>query len=148
MATSPGAGLSSSKSTNLTDLPKELYTQCLNRFPPEKLLFQQDLLKLKVIPNDSLEVLVQCAQALTNQNLFRVYTVNDRIAWRAVKEEDAAKYVLKETNLHPDSTTNLQQDTPTSLRRNAWCIPSSTLLQPREYGSSTSKPVPTYTKLL
>ena len=74
-----------------------MYTACRTNYPLDKLLFQEDLVNLKVIPDNNVEILVQCAQALTNQNLFRIYTLSGRLARKVVKEDDAAKYVLSKT---------------------------------------------------
>jgi DNA-directed RNA polymerase III subunit RPC6 len=91
MATSLGARSSISKSKNSKELQTALYTACRHQFPPDKLLSQVDLLKLKVMPDDSLEILLQCVQGLIDQNLFRLHSINDRIAWKVIKEEDAEK---------------------------------------------------------
>ena len=93
MAASPGPGApTASANKGLKDLQASLYTACRSRFALDQLFFQEDLLKLNIIPDDNLETLLRCAQALTNQKLFRLHAVDDRACWKVVKEEDAAKY--------------------------------------------------------
>lgn len=78
-------------STN--ELASKLYDACLNGFASDHLFYQQDLLKLKLIPKNDVALLLQCTQLLVDQKLFRLLQgKNDRLAWKIISREDAEKY--------------------------------------------------------
>lgn len=77
---------------SIPDLAAKLYDECLNTFPADYFFYQQDLLGLGVIPKDDIAVLLQCAQSLVDQKLFRLHQgKNDRLAWKLISREDAEK---------------------------------------------------------
>ena len=84
-----------SRGGSLTDprkLAAGLYAECRSTFPPDHLFYQQDLVSLGVIPNNDLSLLMQCAQSLVDQGLFRLlHGKDERLAWKLIAQEDAAK---------------------------------------------------------
>jgi DNA-directed RNA polymerase III subunit RPC6 len=81
-----------SSSRSFQDIASELYGQCRHKFSPSHLFYQHDLLGLGVIPNNSVELLLQCTQSLVDRSLFRVHEDKDnRIAWKLISQEDAER---------------------------------------------------------
>lgn len=71
-------------------LSAALYAKCVSDFPPDHLFYQQDLLSLGVIPDGNLNLLLECAQLLVQQNLFGIFFgKDDRLAWRVRSQSDA-----------------------------------------------------------
>ncbi|KAH8695936.1 putative DNA-directed RNA polymerase III subunit Rpc34 [Talaromyces proteolyticus] len=77
---------------NVEDIASQIYAKCRDQFSASQLLYQRDILGLGLVPNKSLEILLQCTQHLVDQNLFRVYQDGDnRLAWKVIAREDAEK---------------------------------------------------------
>ena len=72
------------------ELQQALYAACASQ-PLDKAFSQQDLQDLNVIPNNDLNQLHACAQALTKERLFKLFTKDGIPCWKVVKKEDAAK---------------------------------------------------------
>ena len=74
--------------------PKELcnalYSSCTT-YPAEKLFTQEDLLSLNIVPNGNLEMLGLCVNQLLVDGLFKLMQSNNKLYWKVVKKEDAAK---------------------------------------------------------
>lgn len=78
--------------SSVAELASQLYDKCVKGFPPDQLFYQQDLMGLGVIPKNDLALLLQCAQSLVDQKLFRLLQgKNDRLAWKVIAREDAEK---------------------------------------------------------
>ncbi|KAJ5109412.1 hypothetical protein N7456_006087 [Penicillium angulare] len=78
--------------SSVKELASQLYDACADQFSTDHTFYQQDLLSLGVIPNDDLSLLLECAQSLVNQKLFRLLEAqNKRLVWRLVGREDAEK---------------------------------------------------------
>jgi DNA-directed RNA polymerase III subunit RPC6 len=76
----------------IQDLANSVYHKCLSQFSASQLLYQRDILGLGLIPNKSLETLLQCTQYLVDQNYFRVYQdTENRLSWKVIPKEDAEK---------------------------------------------------------
>ncbi|KAJ6018192.1 hypothetical protein N7451_001571 [Penicillium sp. IBT 35674x] len=74
------------------ELASKLYDACVEQFDADHSFYQQDLLSVSVIPNDDVMLLLECAQSLVNQKLFRLLEgQNKRLVWRIVAREDAEK---------------------------------------------------------
>lgn len=87
--------------SSVAELASQLYDKCVKGFPPDQLFYQQDLMGLGVIPKNDLALLLQCAQSLVDQKLFRLLQgKNDRLAWKVIAREDAEKL----QNLSPDES--------------------------------------------
>ncbi|KAL5358900.1 RNA polymerase Rpc34 [Aspergillus floccosus] len=90
-----------SGSASVNELASQLYDACLDGFAPDHLFYQQDLLKLNVIPKNDVALLLQCTQRLVDQKLFRLLQgKNDRLAWKIISREDAEKL----QSLSPDES--------------------------------------------
>lgn len=90
-----------SGSASVNELASQLYDACLEGFPPDHLFYQQDLLKLNVIPKNDVALLLQCTQRLVDQKLFRLLQgKNDRLAWKIISREDAEKYANCRAHRH------------------------------------------------
>ncbi|KAL9007063.1 MAG: hypothetical protein Q9188_000186 [Gyalolechia gomerana] len=78
-----------------TSSPQEiktaLYARCAS-LPSETIFSQDDLLDLAIIPNNALDLLLQCTKKLTQEGLFKLLSRDGRAVWRVVKKEDAQKY--------------------------------------------------------
>ena len=72
------------------ELKKALYAQCATR-GVDRLFDQNDLLALKIIPNDDLVLLQTCTNQLTKEGLLKVLKKDSGICWKVVRKEDAAK---------------------------------------------------------
>ena len=94
-----------SGSASVNELASQLYDACLDGFAPDHLFYQQDLLKLNVIPKNDVALLLQCTQRLVDQKLFRLLQgKNDRLAWKIISREDAEKYAIAaHTDMIPPS---------------------------------------------
>lgn len=80
----------SSRST--AALASELYEKCRSKFSEDHLIYQQDLLSLRVIPNNDLNLLLECTQSLVDQKLFRTHQdKDDRLAWKLISQKDAER---------------------------------------------------------
>lgn len=83
---------SAGSSGSASELASQVYEKCVNEYPPDKLFYQQDLLGLGIIPKNDIALLLQCAQSLVDQKLFRLlHGKNDRLAWKVIAREDAEK---------------------------------------------------------
>lgn len=81
-----------SAGSQVTELAQKLYDACLATYDTDRLFYQGDLLGLDVIPNGDVTLLLQCAQSLVDQKLFRLHQDrNDRLAWKVISQEDAEK---------------------------------------------------------
>lgn len=87
------------------DLKNALYAHCAS-LATEKVFNQQDLISLKIIPNDDVNQLLSCTRQLTKDGLFKLMIKDGRPCWKVVKKEDAAKYVHRNTS-RLDLTTNI-----------------------------------------
>jgi DNA-directed RNA polymerase III subunit RPC6 len=86
------ASANPSRGSSITTIASDLYNECRSKFPPNHLFYQQDLLNLKVVPNNDLALLLQCTQSLVDQKLFRLlHDKNGRLAWKIISQEDAEK---------------------------------------------------------
>lgn len=91
-SSSPAAGFTSPSNEKHKGIADALYAKCRNDFPADHLFYQTDLLKLGVIPGDNVGLLVEVAQSLVNQSLFRLsHGKDDRLVWQVVPKEEAAK---------------------------------------------------------
>ena len=75
------------------ELAAKLYDACRDQFDVDHSFFQEDLLSLNVIPPNDLPLLMQCAQSLVNDKLFRLHesTTSKRLVWKLVSRDDAEK---------------------------------------------------------
>lgn len=77
---------------DIQTLASNVYAKCLDQFSSSQLLYQRDILGLGLIPNKSLEVLLQCTQLLVDQNYFGVYQdAEGRLSWKIIAREEAEK---------------------------------------------------------
>ncbi|KAI4184762.1 MAG: hypothetical protein L6R41_004519 [Letrouitia leprolyta] len=81
----------SSSTSSPQEITTALYARCAS-LPPETIFSQDDLLKLAIIPNNALDLLLQCTKKLTQEGLFKLLSRDGRAVWRVVKREDAQKY--------------------------------------------------------
>ncbi|CAG8947405.1 unnamed protein product [Penicillium salamii] len=82
----------------VAELASKLYDTCVSEFDPDHLFYQNDFLNLKIIPGNDLALLLECAQSLVDQNLFRLLQKDGKLTWRLIDREDAEKL----RNLTPD----------------------------------------------
>jgi len=80
-----------SAGSKVAELASKLYDACTSEFDPDHLFFQNDFLDLKVIPDNDVSLLLECAQSLVDQNLFRLLTKDGKLTWRLIDREDAEK---------------------------------------------------------
>lgn len=81
-----------SAGSQVTELAQKLYDACLENYDTDRLFNQADLLGLGVIPEGDVALLLQCAQSLVDQKLFRLHQDrNDRLSWKVISQEDAEK---------------------------------------------------------
>ena len=75
------------------ELASQLYDACRDQFDADHSFFQEDLLGLGVVPPNDLSLLMQCAQSLVNDKLFRLHesTTSKRLVWKLVARDDAEK---------------------------------------------------------
>lgn len=73
------------------EIKNALYARCAAS-PTEAIFSQDDLLELGIIPNNALDILLQCTKKLTQEGLFKLLSREGRAVWRVVKKEDAQKY--------------------------------------------------------
>ncbi|CRG90449.1 DNA-directed RNA polymerase III subunit C34 [Talaromyces islandicus] len=79
-------------SVDIQSLAESVYKKCLDQFSASQLLYQRDILGLGLIPNKSLEILLQCTQLLVDQNYFGVYQdAENRLSWKVIPREDAER---------------------------------------------------------
>lgn len=81
----------SSSNSSPQEIKNALYARCAS-LPPETIFSQDDLLNLAIIPNNALDLLLQCTKKLTQEGLFKLLSRDGRAVWRVVKKEDAQKY--------------------------------------------------------
>ncbi|KAL8942833.1 MAG: hypothetical protein Q9216_001448 [Gyalolechia sp. 2 TL-2023] len=81
----------SSSTSSPQEIKTALYARCAS-FPSETIFSQDDLLELAIIPNNALDLLLQCTKKLTQEGLFKLLSRDGRAVWRVVKKEDAQKY--------------------------------------------------------
>ncbi|KAL1984843.1 hypothetical protein VTN96DRAFT_8598 [Rasamsonia emersonii] len=82
-------------------LASELYEKCRSKYSEDHLIYQQDLLSLGVIPNNDLNLLLECTQSLVDQKLFRTHQdKDDRLAWKLISQKDAERL----QNLSPNES--------------------------------------------
>lgn len=76
-------------------LKKSLYEACLpfTTSNPRMTFHQSDLLDLEIIPNDSAAMLMEVAQALCNDKLFKIVMSGEGMGWKLRTIEEAKKYV-------------------------------------------------------
>ena len=76
-------------------LKKSLYEACtpFTASNPRMTFHQSDLLDLEIIPNDSAALLMEVAQALCNDKLFKIVMSGDGMGWKLRTVEEAKKYV-------------------------------------------------------
>ncbi|KAL9043477.1 MAG: hypothetical protein Q9214_003340 [Letrouitia sp. 1 TL-2023] len=86
-ATAPG----SSSTPNIVEMKNAIYARCAKQ-PAETIFSQSDILEMKIIPKNNLQLLLECTQRLTREGLFRLMTRRGRAVWKVVKREEAAKY--------------------------------------------------------
>ena len=85
---------SSESGGSTAQLASKLYDECLAKFTPDHLFYQQDLLGLGIVPKNDVGLLLQCTQWLVDEKLFRLLQgKNDRLSWKLISREDAEKYV-------------------------------------------------------
>ncbi|KAL9600815.1 MAG: hypothetical protein Q9219_002953 [cf. Caloplaca sp. 3 TL-2023] len=81
--------------SSIASTPQEiktaLYARCAS-LPSETIFSQDDLLDLAIIPDNNLDLLLQCTKKLTQEGLFKLFSRDGRAVWRVVKKEDAQKY--------------------------------------------------------
>ncbi|KAJ5580221.1 uncharacterized protein N7459_006206 [Penicillium hispanicum] len=77
----------------IKELASKLYDACHDQFEADHSFFQEDLLSLNVVPPNDLALLMQCAQSLVNDKLFRLHesTTSKRLVWKLVSRSDAEK---------------------------------------------------------
>ncbi len=92
-STSDAPGAESKHDAQLDILKDALYEQATQHGSEERTFSQNDLLDFGIIPNDSVELLVQAVQGLVNDFLFVATQDRGAIAWRWRQREDARKYV-------------------------------------------------------
>lgn len=73
------------------DIKTALYARCAT-LPAETIFSQDDLLELGIIPNNAVNLLLECTKKLTEEGLFKLLQQDNRAVWRVVKKEDAQKY--------------------------------------------------------
>jgi hypothetical protein len=79
-------------SVDIQNLAERVYTKCLDLYSSSTLLYQRDILSLSIIPNNSLEVLLQCTQLLVDQNYFGVYQDGDgKLGWKLIDKVTAER---------------------------------------------------------
>ncbi|KAI9717880.1 MAG: hypothetical protein M1812_004407 [Candelaria pacifica] len=83
-SSSKGAGCSSK------ELQNALYNRCAQG-PTNALFYQDDLIEFDVIPGRNTKILLDCVQGLMNEGLLKVHTHDGLMAWKVVKQEDAAR---------------------------------------------------------
>ncbi|KAI9814695.1 MAG: 34-kDa subunit of RNA polymerase III (C) [Thelocarpon impressellum] len=82
---------SSSGLVPVKELKNVMYA-CCSRAPPDTLFSQEDLLALKVVPNDDVALLSQCVQALLDEGLLKVLTLPTGTVWKILRREEAERY--------------------------------------------------------
>ncbi|KAL9031686.1 MAG: hypothetical protein Q9196_000319 [Gyalolechia fulgens] len=80
-----------SSTSSPQEIKSALYARCAS-LPSETIFSQDDLLDLAIIPNNALDLLLQCTKKLTQEGLFKLLSRDGRAVWRVVKKEDAQKY--------------------------------------------------------
>jgi hypothetical protein len=78
------------KVIRLADLGAQLHKHCLEK-PQNTIFTQHDLLALSIIPNGSLNTLLECVNSLMRDCLFKVVNYDGQNGWKALTREDAAK---------------------------------------------------------
>lgn len=58
---------------------------------PDKLLTQQDLLDMNVVPHANVELLSDCMNSLYAQRRVTSYTRDGQLLWKVVQPKDAAR---------------------------------------------------------
>ena len=77
--------------SSTTEIKRVLYDRCAS-LPSETIFSQQDIINLKIIPNDDIKLLQEYTSQLTREGLFKLHALNKRAHWRVVKKQDAQKY--------------------------------------------------------
>jgi DNA-directed RNA polymerase III subunit RPC6 len=83
-------------------LKTELYEACIPfaKDNPKIVFHQADIFDLDVIPNNDVHLLLQVAQVLLDEKLFKVVHDTDGMGWKLRTVDEAKKYVHI---LHPAS---------------------------------------------
>ena len=71
------------------DLAPMLYAALLPN--PEKMFTQQDLVDLKIIPEERVDLLVSCMDLLSKQHKVQNFIRQQRPVWKVVQVQDAAR---------------------------------------------------------
>jgi DNA-directed RNA polymerase III subunit RPC6 len=76
-------------------LKEEVYEACvpIAQDNPRIVLRQADILDLDIIPNGNLQTLLDVAQSLLNEKLFKVVHDTDGMGWKLRTVDEAKKYV-------------------------------------------------------
>lgn len=76
-------------------LKDEVYEACvpIAKDNPRIVLRQADILDLDIIPNGNLQTLLDVAQSLLNEKLFKVVHDTDGMGWKLRTVDEAKKYV-------------------------------------------------------
>lgn len=95
MASSRGLASASSEDSQIMNLKEKLYEQC-KEAEAQTVFSQTDLLEYRVIPGDNLSLLLQVAQQLCNEKLFKlVRHASSSAGWVCRSRDDAAKYAFR-----------------------------------------------------
>ncbi|KAH8882521.1 RNA polymerase Rpc34 [Thozetella sp. PMI_491] len=92
MASTPGSASQTKREVQLDILKDALYEQATQHGTEDRTFTQHDFFDFGVIPNDSVELLVQTIQGLVNDFLFVATQDRGAIAWRWRNRDDAKKY--------------------------------------------------------
>lgn len=80
-----------SAGSEVAELASKLYDACVSEFDPDHLFFQNDFINLNIIPKNDVSLLLECAQSLVDQNLFRLLQKDGKLTWRLIDRQDAEK---------------------------------------------------------
>ncbi len=81
---------------DIAALKTELYEACVpfTTDNPKIVFHQNDIFNLDIIPNDDVHLLLQVAQVLLDEKLFKVVHDTDGMGWKLRTLDEAKKYVL------------------------------------------------------
>lgn len=90
MASSSASASRPRENDLVTDLKEKLY-ECCKEEDPGVAFRQEDLLAMGIIPNNDLMLLVQVAQRLCDEKLFKLVREGTAAGWICRSRDDAAK---------------------------------------------------------
>ena len=107
------ASASAAAIPSAVELKNVIYARCCSQLPQDKLLSQNDILALEVVPNNDADLLKRALNLLLKEGLFRLHQQPTGPVWKVMKKEDAERFAHRSSqSISPapddDTTTDIR----------------------------------------